>query len=96
MNWKSNGIEIFIAETMTEMRDVSDMLLMLKSNLRHIEVTVQNWRTLPVFERASKPMLIADFLALQKKVRDVIVCTVRALYLLRISCRRSAQTFCYH
>ena len=59
------------------MKDVSDMLLMLKSNLRHIEITVQSWRTLPVFERASKPMLIHDFLALQKKVCIVSVGRVR-------------------
>ena len=53
---------------MTEMKDVSDMLLMLKNNLRHIEAMVESWRTLPVFERANKPMLINDFLAMQKKV----------------------------
>ena len=68
MNWKSNGIDVFISETMTEMKEVSDMLLMLKKNLRHIEATVESWRTLPVFERANKPMLINDFLAMQKKV----------------------------
>ena len=30
LNWKSNGIELFIEEAMTEAKEVSDLLHMLK------------------------------------------------------------------
>ena len=77
LNWKSNGIDVFIAETMTEMTDLSAMLQMLKGNLKHIEETVNKWAAAPMFERVSKPMLLPDFLALQKKTRDSKVAVVK-------------------
>ena len=77
LNWKSNGIDVFIAETMTEMTDLSAMLQMLKGNLKHIEETVNKWAAAPMFERVSKPMLLPDFLALQKTTRDSKVAVVK-------------------
>ena len=77
LNWKSNGIDVFIAETMTEMTDLSAMLQMLKGNLKHIEDTVNKWAAAPMFERVSKPMLLPDFLALQRKTRDSKVAVVK-------------------
>ena len=40
LNWKSNGIDLFVGEAMSEAREVSDLLQMLKGNLKHIESPV--------------------------------------------------------
>jgi dynein heavy chain len=62
---------------MTEMKDVSDMLYMLKNNLKHIESTVHNWKLLPLFDRAVKPMLLNDFMVLQRKIQNIRISSVK-------------------
>ena len=69
LNWKSNGIDLFIEEAMTESREVSELLQMLKGNLKHIEGSVDTWSKEPLFERGGKTQNLDDFLALQKKQR---------------------------
>jgi dynein heavy chain len=69
LNWKSNGIELFIEEAMAEAKEVSDLLQMLKGNLKIIESFVLEWSNEPIFERGGKTVNLDDFLALQKKVR---------------------------
>ena len=70
LNWKSNGIELFIADTMTEVKEVNEMLQMLKGNLKNIETTVSLWQTLPIFERGYKTVQTIEFINLQKKTRS--------------------------
>jgi dynein heavy chain len=70
LNWKSNGIDIFIGETMTEVSEVNEMLQMLKGNLKCVEQTVAVWQTLPIFERGYKTVSTQDFINLQKKTRS--------------------------
>lgn len=77
LNWKSNGIEIFIAEAMTEVKDVNEMLVMLKGNLKLIEQTVGAWQTQPIFERGTKTSSMEDFVALQKKTRQAKLAVVK-------------------
>ena len=70
LNWKSNGIDLFIGETMTEVKEVSEMLQMLKGNLKLIEEIAFSWKTQPIFERGPKTAIADDFNSLQKKVRQ--------------------------
>jgi len=77
LNWKSNGIEVFIEETMTEVREVSEMLQMLKGNLKSVEQTVSLWQTLPIFERSYKTASTLDFINLQKKTRQQKLGTIK-------------------
>lgn len=70
LNWKSNGIELFIGESMTEAREITEVLQLLKGNLKRIEQIVEEWENGPVFERSPKTMLVADFVTLQKKTRQ--------------------------
>jgi dynein heavy chain, axonemal len=71
LNWKSNGIDIFISETMSEVKEVNEMLQMLKGNLKNVEQTVAIWQTQPLFERGYKTVLTTDFINMQKKTRSV-------------------------
>jgi len=77
LNWKSNGIDLFIGEAMTEAKEVSDLLQMLKGNLKHIESTVSLWQTTPIFERGTKTALTEDFIALQKKTRQAKLTAIK-------------------
>ena len=77
LNWKSTGIELFIGETMTEVKEVSEMLQMLKGNLKHIESTVSIWQTQPIFDRLTKTALTDDFLVLQSKTRQAKLSAVK-------------------
>ena len=70
LNWKSNGIDLFIGESMTEVKEVKEMLQMLKSNLKSVETTVGIWATLPIFERGYKTVNTTEFINLQKKTRQ--------------------------
>lgn len=69
LNWKSNGIDIFIGETMSEVKEVSEMLQMLKGNLKAVEQSVAVWQTAPIFERGFKTATVLDLINLQKKTR---------------------------
>ena len=77
LNWKSNGIDLFIEEAMTEAKEVSDLLQMLKGGLKHIESNTDAWAKDPIFERNGKTATIDDFTALQKKTRAVKLTTVK-------------------
>jgi dynein heavy chain len=70
LNWKSNGIDIFIGETMSEVKEVSEMLQMLKGNLKAVEQAVSVWQTAPIFERSFKTATVIDIINLQKKTRQ--------------------------
>ena len=77
LNWKSNGIDLFIGEAMTEAKEVSELLQMLKGNLKHIESTVGIWQTTPIFERGGKTAITEDFMALQKKTRQTKLAAIK-------------------
>eukprot|EP01038_Epipyxis_sp_PR26KG_P005405 gene5405-7492_t len=77
LNWKSNGIDLFIAEAMTEVKEVNEMLQMLKGNLKKVEQTVSIWRTLPIFDRGYKTVSTVEFINLQKKTRQAKLQTVK-------------------
>ena len=49
-------------------KEVSDLLQMLKGNLKIIELRL-GWSGEPIFERGSKTVNLDDLLALQKKIR---------------------------
>jgi dynein heavy chain len=70
LNWKSNGIDLFIGEAMTEVKEVNEILQMLKGNLKSVESTVGIWQTQPIFDRAYKTVVTIDFINLQKKTRQ--------------------------
>ena len=69
LNWKSNGIDVFIGEAMAETKEAVDILQMLKGNLKQVESTVSQWSGIPLFDRSSKTVSVKDFTELQKKVR---------------------------
>ncbi|KAJ1439145.1 dynein heavy chain and region D6 of dynein motor-domain-containing protein [Ochromonadaceae sp. CCMP2298] len=71
LNWKSNGIDLFIGETMTEVKEVSEMLQMLKNNLKSVEQTVSMWQSSPIFDRGYKTVQTIEFINLQKKTRQM-------------------------
>ena len=77
LNWKSNGIDLFIEEAMTEAKEVSDLLQMLKGGLKHIESTTDAWAKDPLFDRNSKTASYDDFTALQKKTRAAKLSNVK-------------------
>ena len=54
LNWKSNGIDNFITDAMSEVKGVDETLGVMKSNLRRIEVLLEGWRAKPLFDRLSK------------------------------------------
>ena len=77
LNWKSNGIDLYVEEAMAESREVSELLQMLKGNLKHIEGTVEGWSKDPLFERGQKTQTLDDFMVLQKKQRATKLGVVR-------------------
>ena len=66
LNWKSSGIDAFIAEAMGEVRDVSDVVRTLQENLKQVEQTVEVWKAHPLFERTSKTLPVEDFILQQR------------------------------
>lgn len=70
LNWKSNGIDLFIGEAMTDVKEVNEMLQMLKGNLKRVEQISSIWQTLPIFDRGFKTVATQDFINLQKKTRQ--------------------------
>jgi dynein heavy chain len=77
LNWKSNGIELFIGETMTEVKEVSEMLQMLKGNLKLIENSTGIWQSTPIFERGQKTSLTDEFLIMNKKSSQVKLAVIK-------------------
>jgi dynein heavy chain, axonemal len=70
LNWKSQSIDNFIGEAMTEVRESTDVLQTLKGCLRRIEQIVETWQVQPVFERGNRTLTIEEFLSYQQKVRQ--------------------------
>lgn len=70
LNWKSNGIELFIGEAMAESKEATDVLHVLKGNLKRIQQISDLWESQPIFERGPKTALVSDFVANQKKFRQ--------------------------
>ena len=56
LNWKSNGIELFISESITEAKELTEILQMLKGTMKRVEETVDIWSSQPIFDRAMKPV----------------------------------------
>jgi dynein heavy chain len=77
LNWKSNGIEVFIGEAMTEANEITEVLQVLKGNLKRIEVFVSVWEQAPLFERSPKTMLAVDFASVQKSTRQARIMVVK-------------------
>ena len=69
LNWKSNGIENFITDAMSEIKTVDNTLSVMKSNLRRIETLLESWMTKPLFERTAKTASVVDFEALLHSVK---------------------------
>eukprot|EP00904_Undaria_pinnatifida_P003150 jgi/Undpi1/12836/HiC_scaffold_7.g02503.m1 len=54
LNWRSTGIDAFIAEAMTEVKELSDTLAGMKGNLKRLEGMMKTWAAQPLFERSPK------------------------------------------
>ena len=70
LNWKSNGIDNFITEAMSDVRAINNTMSVLKSNLRRVEVLLDGWKARPLFERANKTCSIPDLEALLNQTKS--------------------------
>jgi dynein heavy chain len=69
LNWKSHGIDLFITETMVEVREANALLATMKTNLHCVVELLEGWSAGPeeapqggaLMVRQSKPASIADF-----------------------------------
>ena len=61
MNWKSNGIDLFIQESMTCVKTADTILHTLKVNLQKSEDIMEQWTHAPLFQREAKPMLCKEY-----------------------------------
>ena len=77
LNWKSSGIEVFIGEGMAETKEVTEILKLLKENLKSTETIVDKWKTTPIFERNAKTSTVEDFTQLQKKIRQTRLALIK-------------------
>lgn len=77
LNWKSNGIELFISEAMTEAKEVTEVLHVMKGNLKRIQQITESWESQPVFDRGPKTALVPDFVQQQKKFRQQRLLVIR-------------------
>lgn len=62
---------------MSEAKEVTEILQMLKGNLKQIEGVVETWKQIPIFERISKTSSVDDFIILQKKVRQTRLLVIK-------------------
>ena len=69
LNWKSNGIDNFITEAMSDVRAINNTISVMKSNLRRVEVLLDGWKSRPLFERANKTCSIPDLEVLLNQVK---------------------------
>ena len=60
LNWKSDGVDEFIAESMEQVKIVHDILKTMKDNLAAVQDIVQKWDK-PMIERKTKPMEKEEF-----------------------------------
>ena len=67
MNWKSNGIDLFIQEVMACVKNADTILSSLKTNLSSAEEAMEAWVQTAIFQRSAKPVTVADFAQTHKK-----------------------------
>ena len=60
MNWKANGINEFIADSMEQVKVVYDVVKTMKDNLTHIEETLEGYNR-PLLVRKPKPVVKDEF-----------------------------------
>lgn len=68
-NLDSTGIDLFINEAMSEVREVSETLSVMKTNLHRLESLMEGWSAQPLMSRFNKASTITDFEQLQRQVR---------------------------
>ena len=61
LNWKSHGVDTFLAGAMGDIKGVSELLEVMKSNLKKMKKIVKGWTATPLMERPKKPCTIQDF-----------------------------------
>lgn len=69
LNWKSHGIDLFITESMADVREASALLATMKTNLHRVVELMEGWSSERLIERASKPVNIEDFNEQSKPLR---------------------------
>ena len=77
LNWKSNGIDNFITEAMSDVRAINNIISVMKSNLRRVEVLLDGWKSRPLFERANKTCAIPDLEVLLNQVKTTQYHTIK-------------------
>ena len=70
LNWQSNGIDMFIGEAMAESKEATEVLHVLKGNLKRIQQICDSWKQHPIFDRGPKTAMVTDFVVSQKKFRQ--------------------------
>lgn len=66
LNWKSSNIDHFINEAMAEVKEVTAVITVIKSNLHRIQELLESCSQEPLIKRNGKAASIADFELLQK------------------------------
>ena len=66
LNWKSNNIDLYITECMTEANAIRDTVVVMKANLHRVEEILETWSVLPLLKRSGKAATVDDFEQLQK------------------------------
>ncbi|CAM9264977.1 unnamed protein product, partial [Hapterophycus canaliculatus] len=65
LNWRSAGIDVFIGEAMTEVKELNETLSGMKGNLKRLEVMTRTWASQPLFERGAKTSTAENFQQMQ-------------------------------
>ncbi|CAM9131888.1 unnamed protein product, partial [Ectocarpus fasciculatus] len=60
LNWKANGINEFIADSMEQVTAVNDIVRTMKENLRSVTEQLQSYKK-PLMQRKAKPMVKDEF-----------------------------------
>eukprot|EP00752_Nemacystus_decipiens_P011484 g10196.t1 len=68
LNWRSTGIDVFIGEAMTEVKELSETLAGMKGNLKRLEAMTRAWATQPLFERGAKTSTAENFQQMQSVI----------------------------
>jgi dynein heavy chain len=77
LNWKSNGVDIFLSGAMSDMKEADGILTGMKQNLRKAEVIMAKWSEVPLMLRPTKPVTVADFKDLQKSMLNQKYATMK-------------------
>jgi hypothetical protein len=60
LNWRSDGVNEFIAESMDQVKIMHDILKTMKDNLAAVQDIVKKWDK-PMISRKTKPMENEEF-----------------------------------